>query len=190
MNKEKLFAYLEKQKPSEVMKLLDDCFSCMKSRDIRNVFGHLEEIFLTELKIDGELVLENVRKFMEDSLNGVYYAPFDINSKNYMDVPEETDMWFEKLGELLIESSHLSKQGNHVYAVQCFGILFELINKLGSEDIAFADELGMWMLPIREEPCIRAYLESAASTLDPDDYVKAILRVLPRIVRKCNTSLT
>ena len=91
MNKEKLFAYLEKQKPSEVMKLLDDCFSCMKSSDIRNVFGNLEGKFLAELKSDGEVVLENVRKFMEDSLNGVYYAHFDINSKNYMGVPEETD---------------------------------------------------------------------------------------------------
>jgi hypothetical protein len=178
VNKEKLFAYLEKQQSSELIKLLDDCYSCMKSRDIRNVFGDLEDRFLTEFKCDGEIILSNICKFMDDSLNGVYYAPFDINSKNFTDVPEETDMWFENLAGFLTESSHLSMQGNHAHAVQCFGILFTLINKLGSEDIVFADETGMWMLPIREEPCINAYLESAAAILEPDDYVSAVLPVI------------
>ena len=178
MNKGKLFAYLEKQKSSELIKLLDDCYSCMKSRDIRNLFGDLEDKFLTESKCDGENILRNIRKFMEDSLNGVYYAPFDINSKNFMDVPEETDVWFEKLAEFLTESLHLSMQGNHAHAIQCFGILFELINKLGSEEIVFADEAGMWMLPIREEPCIKAYLESAAVILEPEEYVNAVLPII------------
>ena len=83
VNKEKLFAYLGKQKSSELINLLDDCYSCMKSRDIRNVFGNLEDKFLTELKYDRENILRSIRKFMEDSLNGVYYAPFDIDSKNF-----------------------------------------------------------------------------------------------------------
>ena len=43
MNKDKLFSYLKRQKSSELIKLLDDCYSCMKSRDIRNVFDHLAE---------------------------------------------------------------------------------------------------------------------------------------------------
>jgi hypothetical protein len=178
LNKEKLFAYLEKQKPLELIKILDDCYSCMKSRDIRNVFVHYEDKFLSESKSDGENVLRSVHKFSEDSLNGVYYAPFDINSKNFMDVPEETALWFEKLAEFLTEGLYLSMQGNHVHAVQCFGILFELINKLGSEEIVFADETGMWMLPIRKEPCIKAYLESAAIILEPEEYVHAVLPVL------------
>jgi hypothetical protein len=58
------------------------------------------------------------------------------------------------------------------------GILFELINNLGSYDIVFADEAGMWMLPIREEPCIKAYLESAAAILEPEEYVNAVLPVI------------
>jgi len=111
---------------------------------------------------------------------GIYYAPYDINLKNYMNVPEETDLWFEKLAEFLTESSRLSAQGDHVHAVKCFGLLFELIAKMesGDDEIAFADELGMWMLPIRLEPCIDAYIKSAAAILDPEDYVNAILPIL------------
>lgn len=178
MNKDKLFSYLKRQKSSELIKLLDDCYSCIKSRDIRNVFGHIENTFLKELHDDGKDILKDVQKFMDDSLKGTYYAPFDINSKNFMDVPEETDMWFEKLGELLTESSRLSTQGDHIHTVKCFRILFELIDKLGSEEIVFADEAGMWMLPIKEEPCIKAYLKSAAAILEPEEYVEAVLPVI------------
>src|SRR5262245_15387132 len=178
MNKDKLFVYLKQQKTSELIKLLDACYDCMKSVDIRHVFGDAESIILKESHDDGEDILKSVQKFMDDSLEGKYYAPFDINSKNCMDVPEETDMWFEKLGELLTESSRLSAQGDHIHAVKCFQILFELMDKLGEEEIVFGDEVGMWMLPIKEEPCIKAYFKSAAAILEPEEYVKSVLPVI------------
>jgi hypothetical protein len=56
--------------------------------------------------------------------------------------------------------------------------LFTLIDKLGDDEIVFADELGMWMLPIEEGPCIKAYCKSAAAIFGPEDYVKAVLPVI------------
>ena len=150
----------------------------MNAADIRNVFGDLEDKFMAQLKSNSHDVLNDIHEFIDDSLNGVYYAPFDINSKNCSHIPEETDLWFEKLAEYLTECSHLSKQGQHQYAVQCFGLLFELIEQLGSDDIVFADEYGMWMLPIREEPCIEVYIVSAAAALSRDKYVQVILQLL------------
>lgn len=179
MNKNRLFSYLKRQKSAELIKLLNDCYNCMKTRDIKDVFGHIEHKIFNKIPCDGKNILNNVQKFMDDSLQGSYYAPFNINSKNFMDVPEETDIWFEKLGELLIESSQLSIQGDHTNAVKCFGTLFELIGKMESgEEIVFADELGMWMLPIKEEPCIRAYIKSAATILEPEEYIEAVLPVI------------
>lgn len=180
MNKTKLFDYLKKRKSSELIKLLDDCYSCMKTRDISAVFGHIEsKLPVNKSPNGGNKLLKSVNKFRDASLNGEYYAPFDINSKNYMDVPEETDMWFEQLGDLLTDSTHLSNHGDHINAVKCFEILYMLMEKIDrGEEIVFADELGMWMLPINEEPCINAYFKSAAAVYDPDKYVKAVLPII------------
>jgi len=175
MNKEKLFTYLKEQPASELLELLDACYCHMKTGEIQSVFGDLEDKFLAEAPSDGEEILNSVQKFIAASLNGDYYAPFDINSKNFMNVPEETDMWFEKLAELLTESLQLSQQGDHISAVKCFGALYELIDTvMASGELVFADELGMWMLPIRQEPCIKAYLESAAAILEPEEYVEVV----------------
>jgi hypothetical protein len=116
MNKDQLFSHLKKQKPSVLIQLLDDCYSGMKTRAIGEVFGHLENEF-EDKPVEGKKVLKSVKKFVNDSLKGKYYAPFNVNSKNFMDIPEETDMWFEELADLLTDSSELSAQGEHIHAV-------------------------------------------------------------------------
>lgn len=177
MNKNKLFKCLEKKKKSDLISLLNDCYDSMKTSQISEVFSCIRDE-LNKIPSDGDTVLKNVKKFFSDSLNGVYYAPFDINSKNFMNVPEETNTWFEKLGDLMIESSNLSAQGDHVNAAKSFEILFELSTKLGDDEIVFADELGMWMLPIDEKPCISAYFKSAAAIFSPNEYANAVLPVI------------
>jgi hypothetical protein len=180
MNKTKLFAYLKKRKSSELIKLLDGCYNLMKTRDIDAVFGHIEsKLPINKSPNDGKKLFKIVDRFRDASFDGEYYAPFDINSKNYMNVPEETDMWFEKLSDLLTDSTNLSNQGYHINAVKCFEILFMLMENVDrGEEIVFADELGMWMLPINEEPCINAYFKSAAAIYEPDKYVKAVLPLI------------
>lgn len=178
MDKDKLLNDLKRQEPAELIELLENCLHCMKTRDIRHVFGSIENKFLRETSRDGNRVLKKAQKFFNDSLKRVYYAPFNMNSKNFSDIPEETDRWFEELAELLTESSQLSAQGDHRHAVKCFGLLFELMNKLGSDEIVFAEEVGMWMLPIEGEPCIQAYIQSAAAILEPEDYVETVLPLI------------
>jgi hypothetical protein len=46
-------------------------------------------------------------------VDGYYYAPFDINSKNFSDIPEETDAWFDEVSDYLEDSSRLTDQGDH-----------------------------------------------------------------------------
>lgn len=61
---------------------------------------------------------------------GHYYAPFEINSKNFSHIPEETDAWFDEISDYLEDSSKLTDQGDHKMAVQCFKLLHELIDKM------------------------------------------------------------
>ncbi len=179
MNKEKLFDPLKRQHPDTLIELLDNCYTRMKTTDIREVFGSLEDAFLYDSFDNGQTVLRRVQEFMDDSLKGTYYAPFNMNSKNHMNIPEETERWFEKLSDLLVESTQLTTQGDHVHAVKCFRILYQLIDHMESgEEIIFADEAGIWMLPISEEPCIQAYFESAAAIFEAADYVEAVLPII------------
>lgn len=180
MNKKRLFDYLKNQDSSMLVRLLEDCYDCMKTQQISEVFSRLEkEMFKKNSLIDAELLLQEAEKFNNESRQGVYFAPFNINSKNYMDIPEETQIWFEKLGDLLTESTLLSQQNQHQQTVRCFSILYKLIeDPLLSEQIVFADEVGMWMLPIKEEPCIKAFLTSAAAVLEPQKFVEIALQMI------------
>jgi hypothetical protein len=180
MNKKRLFDYLKNQDKKVLINLLEKCYDCMKTQQILEVFYYLEKKLLTNPeKLEGKSLLQEVQKFRAESQQGVYYAPFNINSKNYMEVPEETQMWFEKLGDLLKDSTLLSNQGDYKHAVECFSILYTLMDDpYLTEKIIFGDEVGMWMLGIKEEPCIKAYLTSAAAIYKPEEFVKIALLLI------------
>lgn len=64
-----------------------------------------------------------------------------------MDISEETEEWFEKPADSLKAFTRVSIQGNHCIAVECFGILYKLIDKMcDGDEIIFADEYGIWMI--------------------------------------------
>jgi hypothetical protein len=152
----------------------------MSTDQRETVFGRT--IRKTEpLHVDGASLVTQVRQFQRDSLAGTYYAPFDISSKNFMHVPEETKAWFEQLGDLLTDSARLSQQGDHADAVACFQILYDLVEALcRGDEIVFADEYGTWMIPVDERKIIPAYLVSLSSTTTPEAYVDAALPLIRR----------
>ena len=102
MNKKQLFAFFRQQDAPVLLQFLDAAYEEMTTDQREAVFGRT--IRQTEpLHVDGTSLLTQVRQFQRDSLAGKYYAPFDINSKNFMHVPEETKAWFEQLGDLLTD---------------------------------------------------------------------------------------
>jgi hypothetical protein len=131
--------------------------------------------------VDGKKLLRAIKKFQRESLAGAYYAPFDMNSKNYMFIPPETEAWFDRLGELLTTSVQLTKQKDHQLATACFRVLFELIDVMESgEEIVFADEYGSWMIPGDEKHYVAAYLKSLAATTSPEGFVAVALPLIRR----------
>jgi hypothetical protein len=180
MDKTRLFEFLSIQDAPFLLGLLNDAYDQMDVDQRRWVFGRLVEELLPA-QVDGEILLNRVEDFKRESLAGVYYAPFDINSKNFMHIPEETDEWFERLGDLLKASSQLTAQGGHLHAVTCFGILYELIDAMESgEEIVFADEIGGWMIPGDEKQYVAAYMTSLAATTAPEEFSAAALPLIRR----------
>ena len=135
--------------------------------------------------VDGKKLLRTIRGFRRESLAGAYYASFNMNSKNYMDIPPETEAWFDRLSELLASSTQLTQQKDHQLATACFGLLFELIGAMESgEEIVFADEIGSWMIPGDEKQFISAYLRSLAATATPEAFAVVALPLIRRDSRQ------
>lgn len=180
MNKQQLIAYFQELEAPDLLRFLDAAYEAMNTDQREAVFG--EAIFMaTPLPVDGPSLLEQVGQFHSDSVSGKYYAPFDINSKNFMHVPEKTKVWFERLGDLLTDAARLSQQDDHADAIACFRILYELVeNMCCGDEIVFADEYGTWMIPVDETQIISAYLASLAATSSPKEYTAAALPLIRR----------
>ena len=180
MDKTRLFEFLSAQDAPFLLDLLSTAYDQMAPDQRRWVFGKLIEE-LPPAPVDGEELLDEVEDFQRASLAGVYYAPFDINSKTWRHIPEETEEWFERLGDLLKASCQLTAQGDHLHAVACFSILYELIDAMESgEEIVFADEIGSWMIPGDEKQYIAAYMTSLAATTSPEEFAAAALPLIRR----------
>jgi len=180
MDRSSLFSFLKKQDSASLLSLLESAYETMSTNQRRKVFGSLP-LKKDAPKIDEAKLLKKIKTFYEESLKGVYYAPFDINSKNYMNIPEETEEWFEKLGDFLEAVTKVSMKGNHTVAVECFKILHKLIDEmLDGDEIIFADEYGTWMIPGDEKTFMQAYLHSLSIVATPEEFTEAVIPLLER----------
>jgi hypothetical protein len=180
MDKTRLFQFLSTQDPPFLLDLLSASYDEMNYDQRQAVFWRISQT-LPIAPVKGETLLAEVEQFHRESLASAYYEPFDINSKNWTYVPEETKEWFERLGDLLQASAQLTAQGDHLHAVACFGILYELIDAMESgKDIVFADEIGSWMIPGDEKQYIAAYMTSLAATATPEEFTGAAIPLIRR----------
>lgn len=175
MNKERLFQFLGQQDSSALLKLLSDAYDFLSRDDRNDLFGSYVKK-LPPSEVDGGSLLDEIKQFDKSSRAGHYYEPFDINSKNYMDVPEETEEWFEKMGGYLQDSCQLTAQGDYEDAVVCFKLLYELLALVwNGEEIIFGDEIGSWMLPGDEKQHNAAYLTALAATTTSEEFAKIVV---------------
>lgn len=185
MDEEVLFSLLKKQTKSTLLDLLSSAYDEANTRQKNSIFGDLIRKS-TPPTVAGKNIIKKSEVFYKDSIAGVYYAPFDINSKNFSEIPEETEEWFEKLGDLLQSSAQLTKQEEYSSAVKSFKILYELIDSMESgEEIIFADEYGGWMIPGNEKEFISSYILSLSKVSTPEEYTKIIM---PHIERDSHMS--
>lgn len=180
MNEEKLFRFLSTQEVSSLLELLRSAYEQMNTEQRRYVFGKTISVMPPE-SVNGKNLLDQIKVFSRQSYSGYYYEPFEINSKNFMDVPEETEEWFEKMGDFLKASMQLTSQGEHKDAVNCFRKLFVLIGKMEEGDeIVFGDEIGSWMIPGDEIAYHVAYFTSLAAISSPEEFTNTAVLLVRR----------
>ena len=181
MDKNVLMRRLASQPASTWMALLGAAYDTMNQRQREAVFGTYTTPARQAAHPDARKLLLRIKRFHRESLAGKFYASFNVNSKNWMHIPKETEDWFGQLGQYLTESANLTKQGRHTEAEACFSLLYELIGAIeAGDEIVFADELGSWMIPVNEKKVIGAYLKSLAATASPERYTAVTLPLVKR----------
>ena len=123
MDEDALFKLLKRQTKATLLKLLYSTYYEANAQQKQNIFGDLIKKSKPSKTIDQNIIKES-EEFYKESLEGFYYAPFNINSKNFSHIPKETKKWFKKLGDLLYSSTQLTKQKEHLSAVESFKILY------------------------------------------------------------------
>ena len=180
MDETRIFQYLSSQDAAVLLDRLRKAYAEMSYDQRQAVFGDIV-LSLPPVYVDGEDLLDAIEEFRRESLARVYYAPFRINSKNWRHIPEETHEWFARLGDFLQAGVRLTTRGEHHHAVACFGILYELIEKMeNGDEIVFGDEIGTWMIPGDEKQAIAAYLTSLAAVASPEEFAAAALPLVKR----------
>lgn len=186
MNKERLFHWLREQERETLLGLLYTAYDFLDYDDRKAVFGVHDRPMahdrqMPPAQVDGERLLADIRQFATRSREGHYYEPFMMDSNNFMDIPEETAAWFEKMGELLQDSCQLAAQQQYQHAVACFGLLYELIDEMErGDEIVFADEIGSWMIPGDEKQYLTAYMAALAQTATPDAFAEIVIPLARR----------
>ncbi len=180
MDEQEVFAYLTKQKKAVLLDYLRASFQEMTAKQRRAVFADASRQ-PANAAVDGDLLRKEIDQFRRDSLAGQYYAPFNVNSKNFMEVPEATEEWCDSFARFVADASRLTAQGEHGHAVACFAMLYELLEAVDSgEEIIFAEEAGSWMIPTEEKEWLKTYLTSLAATATPEAFTAAALPMLKR----------
>jgi hypothetical protein len=176
-----LFNLLQKAEKKDLLELIKQSYCNMNTEQKEIVFGKLTiEAIKKTTFLTGKNVLNKVKNFQDKSLKSYYYAPFEINSKNYMDLPEETDAWCSEISVLLEEACQLTCQEFHEDAIISFQILFDLIDRLGYDEIIFGDEIGSWLVSGDNKETVKYYITSLVKVTAVDVFLEHIIPLLKR----------
>ena len=150
LDQQQLRILILKADREELIQYIDTCLKEMTDQQIDNVFGDLyyEQVVQQMTPL---MVLDKIKIFLKDSLAGKYYAPFNMNSKNYTWVPPETEAWYSELSTWLDRSCEIAEQGHRKIGKECLDICFQLIDKQCDDDTVFAHELGDWMICTQQD---------------------------------------
>ncbi len=176
INKKTIFKIFEKLKKPELLEYLKSSFIEMEDKQRRAVFQELYNE-TTNKNINPKQLYSKIVAFHKKSVNGEYYAPFNINSKNFRNIPNETDEWFSEMSYYLDETTNLVEKKEFKIANQCFEILHDTIEEMGNGEVVFADEYGDWML-VTKTDYEDAYIKSLAQIEEEDKFAEKVVPLL------------
>lgn len=168
IDRDKLRAAIRKLLHEDVYYLLDKAIELLpQTKLLKLVSQHIDpEKFRPDGNAKGSL-LATVRDFEKASLAGEYYASFDVNSKNFMDLSGGTTAWIAECHRLLDRCVAEDKKGNPAEVRRAFDIIFGLLDHIGKgvdDVIFFADEAGSWQVGVSWERILPFWFKVLSAT--------------------------
>jgi hypothetical protein len=180
VDEQEVFSYLQKQKKAVLLGYLRAAFGAMNAEQRRAVFADAVRK-PPQAAVDGEQLWGEIDQFRRDSLARQYYAPFNMDSRNWRHIPEKTREWCHRFAGFAEGASRLSARGDHAQAIRSFGVLYELLGDMEmGREIVFAEEVGSWLIPGDQKAWLKAYLTSLAAAATPEQFTQAVIPLLER----------
>ncbi len=179
----KLRDYIRTQLDTEqLLSLLDHAIELIPLERLPEL---IEGVSDPDLLIIDELseitLLEEVRDFHVDSLAGMYYEDFMVNSKNFMDKSRGTINWIAEHGRLMDRCIQESTSGEPDQIRQAFELLFNLLDEIDEcrdDIIFFADEAGAWQVGVEWDEVLPGYFTVLAAVAQPKEYAECTLKLV------------
>ncbi len=178
---------LRKLKKEELLQVLREAYQALPASGVVSVFSTYVDLTLPDSPPPSRKsaaprrLLEAVHRFHTESLAGHYYESFPVNSKNFMERSEGTELWISQCNQLFNKCVELSRQGYHAEVRTAMDLLFELLEQIdtGSDEIIFfADEAGSWQVGIEDEKILPVYFTSLAAVAEPEEYAARVVEVI------------
>jgi hypothetical protein len=126
--------------------------------------------------VAAKALLKAMKQFHKDTLDGVHFDSFDVNSKNWTDKSEGTEEWIAECKRLHESCVAQAPAGPPETVRVAFEFLFDLLRRIdkGEDIVFFADEAGSWQVEVDWDDVLPAYYGCLSQTATPHEYAKVV----------------
>ena len=118
-----------------------------------------------------------MRKFYKAGLQGRYYESLDVNSKNFMEISEDTEGFIIEFNDLTGKCVHATENEPRHPGCKAFELLLGLLRRIdkGDDVTYFADEGGSYQVGVNWCVALPPYFQCLATTA-PEDFAREVDR--------------
>ncbi len=166
----------------ELLSLLDRAIELIPQERLPELIeGFFDLDLLSVDELSEQSLLDDVLEFHSDSLAGLYYDDFDVNSKNFMERSRGTINWMAEHERLMNRCLIESSSGNPEQIRQAFELLFNLLDEVDEcrdDIIFFADEGGAWQVGVEWDEVLPCYFKVLAAVAQPSEYAESVIKIV------------
>ncbi len=166
----------------DLLNLLDRAIELIPEERLPELIeGFFDPDLLRVNELSEHPLLEDILDFHSDSLAGLYYEDFEVNSKNFMERSRGTINWIAEHERLMNRCLIESRDYNPEQMRQAFELLFNLLDEVDEcrdDIIFFADEGGAWQVGVEWDEVLPCYFKVLAAVAQPSEYAESAIKIV------------
>ncbi len=166
----------------ELLNFLDRAIELLPEERLPELIeGFFDPDLLKVEELSEQSLLEEVEDFHSDSLDGLYYEDFEVNSKNFMERSRGTMNWIAQYNRLMKRCQKESSKGKPEEICQAFERLFNLLEEIDEcrdDIIFFADEAGSWQVGVEWDEVLPCYFKILGAVAEPVEYAEGVIKLV------------